>query len=280
MKIRKITPAIGAQVTDVHLGEAARNPELFAQIKAALLQHKVLFFRGQDITRGDHEAFAKCFGQLENHPVLDCDPQHPGVLLIHRGDKRHSLENVYHSDGLWRPNPAMGAVLRCIECPEIGGDTIWVNMVLAYEQLPQDIKRKILHLRAKSSIEQSFGAVMDQDARRKLSQDNPPAEHPVVRTHPETGEKILNVCSFTTHFVNYNTPDNIRYGIDKTPGASMLLNYLTSQASIPDYQVRWAWQPGDVAVWDNRSTQHYAVNDYWPAPRKMERAGIVGDIPY
>jgi taurine dioxygenase len=280
MKTRKITPAIGAQVTDVHLGEAARNRELFGQIKAALLQHKVLFFRGQDITRGDHEAFAKCFGQLEDHPVLDCDPQHPGVLLIHRGANRHSPENVYHSDGLWRPNPAMGAVLRCIECPEIGGDTIWVNMALAYEQLPQDIKRKIIELRAKSSIEQSFGAVMDQEARRKLSRDNPPAEHPVVRTHPETGEKILNVCSFTTHFVNYNTPDNIRYGIDKTPGAAMLLNYLTSQAGIPDYQVRWAWQPGDVAVWDNRSTQHYAVNDYWPAPRKMERAGIVGDIPY
>jgi taurine dioxygenase len=121
---------------------------------------------------------------------------------------------------------------------------------------------------------------MTDEARRKLYQDNPPAEHPVVRTHPETGEKILYVGSFTTHFVNYNTPENIRHGIDKTPGASLLLNYLLSQATIPEYQVRWSWQPGDVAVWDNRSTQHYAVNDYWPAPRKMERAGIVGDIPY
>jgi taurine dioxygenase len=280
MKIRQITPAIGAEITGVHLGEASRDPALFAQIKAALLQHKVLFFRRQDITRGDHEAFASCFGQLEDHPVLDSDPKHPGVLLIHRGDNRHSPENVYHSDGLWRENPSMGAVLRCIECPEIGGDTIWVNMVLAYDKLPEDIKRKIANLRAKASIEQSFGATMDQDARMKLARDNPPAEHPVVRTHPETGEKILNVCSFTTHFVNFNTPENIRYGLDKVPGASMLLNYLTSQASIPDYQVRWSWQAGDVAVWDNRSTQHYAVNDYWPAPRKMERAGIVGDIPY
>ncbi len=102
----------------------------------------------------------------------------------------------------------------------------------------------------------------------------------MVRTHPETGEKISDVGSFTTHFVNYSTPENIRHGIDKVPGASMLLNYLISRATIPEYQVRWSWQPGDVVVWDNRSTQHYAVNDYWPAPRKMERAGIVGDIPY
>jgi taurine dioxygenase len=280
MKISPITPAIGARVTDVHLGEAARDPERFARIRSALLKHKVLFFRGQDITRADHQAFARCFGELERHPVLDSDPQYPGLALIYRSESRHSYENVYHSDGLWRKNPSMGAVLRCIECPEIGGDTIWVNMVQAYEELPPEIQQKILKLRAKSSIEPSFGAVMSQEDRVKLDRDNPPAEHPVVRTHPETGEKVLYVGSFTTHFVNHNTPENIRHGIDKTPGASLLLNYLLSRASIPEYQVRWSWQPGDVAVWDNRSTQHYAVNDYWPAPRKMERAAIVGDVPY
>lgn len=280
MQIKQITPAIGAEVSEVHLGEAARNPELFAQVKAALLKHKVLFFRNQDITRADHVAFASCFGKLEDHPVVNSDPKYPGLGLIYRSDSRHSYENSYHSDGLWRQNPAMGAVLRCIECPEIGGDTIWVNMVQAYEELPEEIKQKILKLRAKASIEPSFGAVMPEEARRKLDRDNPPVEHPVVRTHPETGEKILYVGGFTTHFVNYNTPENIRHGIDKLPGASLLLNYLTSRATIPEYQVRWSWQPGDVAVWDNRSTQHYAVNDYWPAPRKMERAGIVGDVPY
>ena len=280
MKTSQITPAIGAEVTGVHLGEASRDPALFAQVKAALLKHKVLFFRNQDISRADHEAFASCFGELEGHPVLNSDPQYPGLALIYRSESRHSYENVYHSDGLWRPKPPMGAVLRCIECPEIGGDTIWVNMVQAFEELPEDIKQKILNLRAKSSIEPSFGAVMAPEARARLDRENPPAEHPVVRTHPETGEKVLYVGSFTTHFVNYNTPENIRHGIDKTPGASLLLNYLLSRASIPEYQVRWSWQPGDVAVWDNRSTQHYAVNDYWPAPRKMERAAIVGDVPY
>lgn len=280
MKIRPITPAIGAQVTGVHLGEAARDAGQFAQVKAALLKHKVLFFRGQDITRAEHVAFAQAFGPLEDHPVAGSDPDHPGLVLIYRSDNRHSHENTFHCDGLWRPKPPMGAVLRCIECPEIGGDTIWVNMVQAYEELPEDIQRKILKLRAKSSIEPSFGATMPDEARRKLDRENLPAEHPVVRTHPETGEKVLFVGSFTTHFVNHNTPENIRHGIDKTPGASMLLNYLLSRATIPEYQVRWSWQPGDVAVWDNRSTQHYAVNDYRPAPRKMERAGIVGDVPF
>ena len=165
MKISQITPAIGARVTDVHLGEAARDPDLFAQIKSALLKHKVLFFRGQDITRADHHAFASCFGDLESHPVLNSDPQYPGLALIYRSDSRHSYENTYHSDGLWRQNPSMGAVLRCIECPEIGGDTIWVNMVQAYEELPPEIQHKILKLRAKSSIEPSFGAVMAQEDR-------------------------------------------------------------------------------------------------------------------
>ncbi|WP_432727788.1 TauD/TfdA dioxygenase family protein [Variovorax sp. W6] len=280
MNIRPLTPSLGAEVSDVHLGEASRDTGRFAQIRAALLKHKVLFFRGQDITRAEHVAFARCFGALEDHPVVGSDPDHPGLVRIYRSDSRHSYENTFHCDGLWRQSPAMGAVLRCIECPDIGGDTIWVNMVQAHDELPDEIKQKIGGLRAKASIEHSFGAVMTPEARRKLGQDHPPVEHPVVRTHPETGEKVLYVGAFTTHFANYSTPENVRHGIDKTPGAALLLNYLIGRATIPEYQVRWSWRPGDVVVWDNRSTQHYALNDYWPAPRKMERAGIVGDVPY
>ncbi|MEG0558815.1 MAG: TauD/TfdA family dioxygenase, partial [Comamonas sp.] len=184
------------------------------------------------------------------------------------------------TDATWREQPPMGCVLRCVECPPVGGDTMWVNMVMAYENLPDDIKKKIDGLKAKSSIEHGFGAVMPEEKRLELGRMNPPVEHPVVRTHPETGEKILYVCSFTTHFANYHTPENVRYGQDKTPGSSMLLNYLISQAAIPEYQVRFRWKPGSVAMWDNRCTQHYAVQDYWPAPRKMERAAIIGDKPF
>jgi len=280
MRVEQLTCSIGAELSGVHLGDAARDDALFGEINALLLQHRVLFLRDQDITRAEHVAFARRFGELEDHPVVGSDPEHPGLVQIYRSEEKNPYENTYHTDGLWRPRPPMGAVLRCIECPPVGGDTIWVNMVEAYKQLPDEIKKKIATLRAKSSIEHSFGAAMTPEARAKLAAENPPAEHPVVRTHPETGEKILYVGSFTTHFVNFHTPENVRFGQDKVPGASHLLNYLLSQAAIPEYQVRFRWRPNSVAIWDNRSTQHYAVMDYWPAPRKMERAAILGDKPY
>jgi taurine dioxygenase len=121
---------------------------------------------------------------------------------------------------------------------------------------------------------------MPIEKRLALKAQYPDAEHPVVRTHPETGEKVLFVNAFTTHFTNYHTPERVRFGQDANPGAGDLLRYLISQAYIPEYQVRWRWQPNSVAIWDNRSTQHYAVMDYPPCTRKMERAAIVGDVPY
>ena len=280
MKVEKLTRTIGAEVSGISLGDAARDAGLFAEIRALLLAHRVLFLRDQDITRAEHVAFARRFGDLEDHPIAGSDPEHPGLVRIYRSEERNPYENNWHVDGLWRENPAMGAVLRCIECPSEGGDTIWANMVEAYSRLPEDLKTRIAGLRAKSSIEHSFGAAMSMEDRLALSAKHPPAEHPVVRTHPETGEKILFVGSFTTHFVNYHTPENVRFGLDKSPGASLLLNLLQSQAMVPEYQVRFRWRPNSVAIWDNRSTQHYAVQDYWPSPRKMERAGIVGDRPY
>ena len=280
MKAEPMTRHIGAELTGVHLGDASRDDTLFQEIKSLLLRYKVLFLRGQDITRAEHVAFARKFGALEDHPVLGGHPDHPGLLQIYRSEKKESYENNYHTDAAWRACPPMGAVLRCIECPEVGGDTIWVNMEAAYEQLPEEIKHKISGLRAKHSIEHSFGAVMAPEARAKLAQDHPMVEHPVVRTHPETGNKILYVGSFTTHFSNYHTPEHVRFGLDKTPGASLLLNFLQSQASVPEFQVRFRWKPNSVAIWDNRCTQHYAVQDYWPDPRMMERAGIIGDRPF
>lgn len=170
----------------------------------------------------------------------------------------------------------MGCVLRCVECPPVGGDTLWANMVLAYENLPNDVKARIEDLRARHSIEASFGAAMPLDKRLALKAQFPDAEHPVVRTHPETGEQVLFVNAFTTHFSNYHTPQRVRFGQDANPGAGDLLRYLISQAYLPEYQVRWRWKPNSVAIWDNRSTQHYAVMDYPPCHRKMERAGIKG----
>ena len=128
------------------------------------------------------------------------------------------------------------------------------------------------------SIEASFGARMPIAKRHALKAQYPDAEHPVVRTHPETKERVLFVNSFATHFTNFHTSGNVRFGQDYAPGSANLLTYLAARASIPEYQGRW--RPNSVAIWDNRCTQHYAVMDYWPAVRKMERAGIIGDKPY
>lgn len=174
----------------------------------------------------------------------------------------------------------MGCVLRCVECPPVGGDTMWANMVVAYERLPDDVKAKLEGLRARHSIEATFGAAMPIEKRLALKAQYPDAEHPVVRTHPETGEKVLFVNGFTTHFSNYHTAARVRYGQDFSQGAPELLRYLISQASIPEYQVRWRWKPNSIAIWDNRSTQHYAVMDYPACHRKMERAGIIGEKTY
>ena len=279
LQVNPLTCSIGAELSNVHLGAAAEDEGLMAEIRQALLKHRVIFFRDQDITRAEHVAFARKFGELEDHPVVGSHPDYPGLVQIYKTPDSPLDRNVnsWHTDATWREQPPMGCVLRCVECPPVGGDTMWVNMVMAYDNLPDEIKVKIEHLRARHSIEASFGAAMPIEKRLALKAQYPDAEHPVVRIHPETGEKVLFVnSSFTTHFTNYNTPANVRFGLDKSPGSSQLLNYLTSQAMIPEYQVRFSWKKNSVAFWDNRSTQHYAVMDYQPCHRKMERTAIIG----
>ena len=282
MRIEPLTCNIGAELFGVDLADAVHDDDLFAEIKSALLTHKVLFLRDQDISRPDHVAFSRRFGELEDHPVAPSHPDAPGLVQIYKAPDApiERYENAWHTDATWRESPPMGCVLRCVECPPVGGDTMWVNMVAAYQMLPAHVKTQIANLRARHSIEASFGAAMPLERRHALKAQFPDAEHPVVRTHPETGEKVLFVNAFTTHFANFHTKDNVCFGQDANPGAGLLLNYLISQAYIPEFQVRWRWSKNSIAIWDNRSTQHYAVMDYPPCDRKMERAGIVGDKPY
>ncbi|SEK16882.1 TauD/TfdA dioxygenase family protein [Variovorax sp. OK202] len=282
IEVRPLTCTIGAELRGVDLGTASRDPALCQEIRELLLRHRVLFFRDQDITRAEHIAFARHFGELEDHPVASSDPDHPGLVRIYKTpeSRKERYENSWHTDATWREKPPFGCVLRCVECPPVGGDTMWANMVEAYARLPEVIKATISELRARHSIEATFGAAMPTVERLALKARYPDAEHPVVRTHPETNEKVLFVNTFTTHFSNFHTAGNVRVGQDFTRGGSDLLQYLISQAAIPEYQVRWRWRANDVAMWDNRSTQHYAVMDYAPCHRKMERAGIVGDATF
>jgi taurine dioxygenase len=282
MRVEQLTCSIGAELIGVNLADAAYDDGLFAEIRQLLLQHKVLFLRDQDISRAEHVAFARRFGELEDHPVAGSDPEHPGLVRIYKDPDQPNdrYENAWHTDATWRDAPPMGCVLRCVEGPSVGGDTMWANMVLAYDKLPADVKQRIGGLRARHSIEASFGAAMPIEKRLALKAMYPDAEHPVVRIHPETGEKVLFVNAFATHLTNFHTPEHVRYGQDYSMGGSDLLRYLVSQAYNPEYQVRWRWKKNSMAIWDNRSTQHYAVMDYPPCVRKMERAGIIGDKPF
>jgi len=281
IKVEPLTCSLGAELSGVDLGDASRDDALFDEIHALLLRYKVLFLRDQHFSRAEHVAFARRFGPLEDHPVVGSDPDNPGLVRIYKGaDTKHlQYENAWHCDATWRECPQMGAVLRCVECPPVGGDMIWANMAEAHAKLPEHVKARIDGLRARHSIEASFGAALPVDRRLALHAQFPDAEHPVVRTHPETGDKVLFVNAFTTHFTNFHTAQHVRVGQDYAPGAAQLLHYLIGQAAIPEYQVRFRWRLNSVAIWDNRCTQHYACDDFYPAVRKLERAGIIGDRP-
>jgi taurine dioxygenase len=157
---------------------------------------------------------------------------------------------------------------------------MWANMELAYERLPEHIKEQIDGLYARHSMEASFMGAKPHAERLAMKERFPDPEHPVVRTHPVTGKKSLFINAFATHFTNFHTARNVRYGQDFHPGTTQLLEYLISQASIPEYQVRWKWSKDAVAIWDNRCTQHYAVMDYAPCHRRMNRATVIGDKPF
>ena len=253
--------------------EAATNLDnLFAKIKAALLTHRVLFLRNQDITRAEHVAFARRFGELEDHPVAGSDPDHPGLVRIYKSPDlpNDRYENSWHTDATWRESPPMGCVLRCVECPPVGGDTMWSNMVLAYENLPEIVKEQIAGLRARHSIECTFGAAMPMEKRLALKALYPDAEHPVVRTHPVSGKRGLFVNEgFTSRIVELTKAES-----------DALLAFLRAHVAKPEFTVRWRWKQHDLAFWDNRLTQHYATADYLPHRRVMHRATILGDAPF
>ena len=285
IKVELSTPAIGAELSNISLADAALDPEIIAEIRALWLKHKVLFFRDQDITPMQQQNFAAQFAELEAHPIAPSHPEADKLLMLYRNldsskpnfVEKISRENVWHADVTYKKAPPRGAVLRCELGPDTGGDTMWSNMVMAYEKLPQAIKQRIDGLYAKHSADQIFGAQMPLEKRHEMAAKNPAAEHPVVLTHPETGEKVLFVnSSFTTHFSNFYNFEDVRYGQDFMPEAHHLMNYLTSQAAIPEYQVRLKWRTNTVAMWDNLQVQHYAVADYGNAPRKMLRATLIG----
>jgi taurine dioxygenase len=275
LTIRPLQPSIGAEVEGVDLREPLTG-ELRDTLRAFLNRHRVLFFRDQDLTQKQHIALGRAFGDLEVHPLLSLD-DHPEILRIdsskHR-DKRayYARANAnWHADTTFREAPSAASILRGIAIPEIGGDTVWANAAAAYEGLSDEIKKLVEGLTAVHSAAHGFGSFVKRDPQKvaELEAQFPPVEHPVVRTHPETGEKILFVNSvFTSHIVGLAPEES-----------TDLLRHLWDQFNRPEYQVRFKWRKNSIAFWDNRATQHYAVADYGDADRIVERVTVIGDRP-
>lgn len=269
LEIHPLTPTIGAEIGGVDLG-ADLPDETIAAFRAALLRHRVIFFRDQPISRARHIALGRRFGELEVHPSTRTDASDPEILVLAHGPNNRAQINYWHSDVTWRECPSMGSILRALEVPDVGGDTIWADMVAAYHSLSPAMKRFCEGLEAVHSFDRTFGHRYQGEERERMKALYPDVTHPVIRTHPETGERAL--------YVNFLFTDHIR-GLSRKESDDLLRElYLT--ALVPEHQVRFRWRAGSIAFWDNRSTQHYACSDYFPKVRRMERVTVIGDRPF
>ncbi|MEL6875648.1 MAG: TauD/TfdA family dioxygenase [Pseudomonadota bacterium] len=268
LEIRQLTPAIGAEIDGISLA-VPLDDTMITEIRKALLAHKVIFFRDQHLTQEQLTGFARRFGELEIHPATPKDQPVPEVLRIAHGPESRGKENMWHSDVTWRPEPSLGSVLSAVEIPPVGGDTLFANMNLAYENLPEELRERVTGLTAVHDIAQVFAKRLGKSPE-ELHDKYPPQEHPVIRTHPETGLRAIYVNNaFTSHIA----------GIDRAE-SDALLGRLYATAANPEIQCRFRWNRGAVAFWDNRASQHFAASDYFPERRVMERATIAGDRPY
>ena len=266
--LRPLTPNIGAELLDIDLG-APDIGDAIPAIRQALLDHRVIFFRDQHITQEQHLAFARMFGELEIHPATPKDQENPEILRIAHGPKSKGQENNWHSDVTWREEPSLGSILRAIEVPEVGGDTLFSDMHAAFMGLSDKMREFVVGLTAVHDIARVFARRLGKPPE-ELHDKYPPVEHPVIRTHPETGEPGIYVNNgFTSHIKGLSAEES-----------SDLLRHLYAQAANPEYQCRFKWEAGSIAFWDNRACQHNAVSDYFPQVRIMERATIKGDRPY
>ncbi|MEN1891109.1 TauD/TfdA dioxygenase family protein [Streptomyces mirabilis] len=263
--IHPLTPHIGAEITGVDLSHPI-GADLADELRQALLEWKVIFFRDQrDFGPEDHAALAGLWGEPEANPFFPKGDR-AGVSRLAKDAMAVGNENIWHSDHSFMAAPALGSVLRAVEIPASGGDTLWADMGAAYDNLPDATKQRIEGLTAEHDWVPTWGATMTQERIAALRQTLPAVEHPVVVRHPATGRRLLYVNEpFTTRIVGLGEEESRE-----------LLHGLVLQARIPEYQVRFRWQPDSVAIWDNIAVQHYAINDYYPQRRVMERIAIAG----
>ena len=271
-RIERLGASLGAEILGLDL-KAPVADDTFNAFEAALVEHKVLVLRDQHLTTEQHVRISRMFGDLEVHPMRP-QGEFPEILMLDNHKDNPVLStDVWHSDTTFRKNPTKYTILRCEIMPELGGDTLWANMEAAYEGLSEIFRGMIAGLRAVHDF-QNFRVLFTNTAedRAKLHRMEdifPNPSHPVVRTHPVTGRKSIYVNPQFTLRIEDMEPAESR----------AILDVLFAQARVPEYQFRLRWAPGTIVFWDNRSTQHYAANDYYPARRRMERTAVVGDVP-
>ena len=273
--VSPIAGALGAEIGGVDIA-AGVDDETIAEIRRALLEHLVIFFRDQRLDDASHKAFSRRFGELFVHPNFDLGQTEREIVRVVRapGDERIVGEE-WHADTTMMPEPPMGAILYAVEVPPYGGDTLFANQYLAFDSLSDGMKRMVSGLRAVHSDIRVAGPRAGLNARRaiKVREDANwrPTEsvHPVVRTHPETGRKALYVNVAHTAGIVGMPPEQ----------SEPLLQHLFQHQIKPEYTCRFQWRAGSLAFWDNRCTQHYPVNDYHGYRRILHRITLAGDTP-
>ncbi|MCA1326037.1 TauD/TfdA family dioxygenase [Herbaspirillum seropedicae] len=272
LELQPVAGRIGAEVRNVRLS-AALEPATFAAIRAALLRHKVLFFRGQQhLDDSGQEGFAKLWGELVAHPTV---PVRDGTGYLLELDSEHGgRANSWHTDVTFDLAYPQASILRAVEIPAAGGDTVWANTAQAYLDLPAPLRQLADQLWALHTNDYDYAARFNTDAaglkryREIFTSTIYETEHPVVRVHPETGERTLVLGHFVKKLLGLPTSDS-----------DHLLQLLASYVTRLENTVRWRWSVGDVVIWDNRATQHYAINDYGDQRRVVRRVTVAGDIP-
>jgi taurine dioxygenase len=273
MKVEPIAGALGAEIGDVVLS-ADLDAATVGKIRRALLDHLVIFFRGQDLTPAQLVAFARRFGTLSRYPFVAGLDAHPEIIEVaKREDERVNFGGIWHSDTTYLQEPPMGSLLLAREVPQAGGDTLFANMYLAYETLSDGMRRLLDRLLGVSSSAKA-DVTRTREERIRTSPSGQAreqflAEHPVVRTHPETGRKALYV----------NIAHTVRFKDMSEAESAPLLDFLFRHQVRPEFTCRFRWTPGALAFWDNRATQHNPINDYHGHRRIMHRVTLAGDRP-
>jgi alpha-ketoglutarate-dependent taurine dioxygenase len=266
--VQRMAATVGAEITGLDLTQNLSD-EVVAELEQALWDYKVIFFRDQELDADQHVALARRFGELEIHPFIPSTEDHPELVRFAKGADVGGYENGWHHDVTWRAAPSKLAVLRAVEVPVSGGDTLFADAHAAWGGLDEETKGRIADLSAVHDFVRAFGQQVPPERRAEMREQHPIVEHPVVCRHPVTGKELLYVNRFfTDHIV----------GVSDTESAE-LIDKLCRQFDQIEYRCRFQWRNNSIAIWDNRAVQHYANSDYWPDVRVMERASVVGDPP-